>query len=125
MEVIHSHCLKIVKPCEHELTAIGTPWLNSGMGKKKHELPESEVQAIARRLRDTRLAMGISQAELCRLTGIKPNTYNQWEQANGAPDRLYARLLRKNLGWTLDWIYEGDPSGLPHKLALRLGVGAA
>lgn len=96
--------------------------MNLDMAKKGHAAPPvGEVQAIARRLRAAREAMNIDQAELCRRTGIKPNTYNQWEMAKGAPSRLEARKLKRTLGWTLDYIFEDDPSGLPHSIARNLG----
>lgn len=95
------------------------------MAKKGHGKPaQSEVQAIAARLRAARAAMGIDQAELCRRTGIKPNTYNQWEQEKGAPSRLEARKLKKALGWTLDYVFEGDPAGMPGYIAVKLGAVA-
>lgn len=97
-----------------------------GMSKKGHARPTAtEVQAIAARLRAARAAMGIDQAELCRRTGIQPNTYNQWEQAVGAPSRLQARRLKKALSWTLDYIYENDPSGMPHSIAAKLPTEVA
>lgn len=88
--------------------------------KKKRSPPQSEIDAIAERLRVTREALGLSPAELCRLTGIKPNTYSQWEKGRGRPRLDEARLLRRNLGYTLDWIYEGDRAGLPHSIAAKI-----
>lgn len=82
--------------------------------------PKSQVEAIALRLRVARAALDISQAELCRRTGIAPNTYNQWEKAKGAPDIWQAILLAKALGYTLDYIYRGDESGLPIRIAGNL-----
>ena len=78
------------------------------------------VEAIAERLRRTRQAQGLSQTELCRRTTIATNTYNQWEQAKGRPELDKAVLLCDALGYTLDWIYLGDESGLPHSLAVKL-----
>jgi ribosome-binding protein aMBF1 (putative translation factor) len=117
----YSWGLKFVKRLEPELTGVIPACLNRAMAKKGHARPtETEVQAIARRLLAARAAMGIDQAELCRRSGIKPNTYNQWEQAVGAPSRLEARKLKKALGWTLDYIYENDPTGMPHGIAMKL-----
>lgn len=79
--------------------------------------PQAEVDQIAARLILSRKALNITAAELCRMTGIKPNTYSQWENAKGRPRLDEAKLLRRTLGYTLDWIYEGDRSGLPMKLA--------
>lgn len=123
---LYSSRLNYVKPLESEQTRLIPMCLNLGMGKKGHARPtESEVEAIAGRLRAARAAMGIDQAELCRRSGIRPNTYNQWEKAGGAPSRLEARKLKRALGWTLDYIYENDPSGLPHSIAVNLPTGEA
>lgn len=114
--------MNYVKRLEPELTALLPLCLNLGMGKKGHARPsQTEVEAIAARLREARAAMGIDQAELCRRTGIRPNTYNQWETEVGAPSRLEARKLKRALGWTLDYIYENDPAGMPHGIAVKLG----
>lgn len=126
MDGDYSCGMKFVKRHEPELTLAHRACLNLAMSKKGHAKPtESEVQAIARRLLAARRAMGIDQAELCRRSGVKPNTYNQWEQAKGAPSRLEARKLKKALGWTLDYIYEDDPSGLPNSIAINLRGAAA
>ena len=93
--------------------------------KKDSAPPQSEVDQIAVRLRLSREALGIKPAELCRITGIKPNTYSQWEAAKGRPRLDEARLLRRHFGITLDWIYEGDPSGLPHSLTSKMAENGA
>jgi transcriptional regulator with XRE-family HTH domain len=73
--------------------------------------------AIAQRLIATRRALGYSQAELCRRTGIAPNTYNQYEKARNRPDWENANRLCDGLGITLDWIFRGDPSSVSNKQA--------
>lgn len=126
MDAVYSSPMKSVKRLEHELTALLPLCLTLRMGNKGHGRPsQTEVQAIAARLREARAAMGIDQAELCRRTGIRPNTYNQWEQAKGAPSRLQARMLKRTIGWTLDYIYENDPTGMPHGIAVKLGKETA
>jgi len=82
--------------------------------------PKSELEVIAARLKAARLALKISPAELCRLTGIAANTYSQWESAKGRPSLDQAKLLCSNLGYTLDWIYLGDASTLPLRIAQNL-----
>lgn len=102
------------------------PCLNLLMAKRGHGRPtETEVQAIARRLKAARVAMEIDQATLCARTGIKKTTYNNWELALGAPSRLEARKLKKHLGWTLDYIFEDDLAGMPHAIAVKLHEEAA
>jgi len=78
------------------------------------------VRAIAERLLKTQHALGLNQRQLCARAGIATNTYNQWVKAKGRPDLDEAFKLCDAFGLTLDWIYFGDPSGLPHALAIKL-----
>jgi len=77
----------------------------------------TSVEQIALRLRVTREALGLSQVELCRRSGLATNTYNQWEKGKGRPDLDGAIAYSKAFRIPLDWIYLGDPSGLPHSVA--------
>ena len=86
----------------------------------KPKPPQSQVDQIAARLIASREALGLSQADLCRRAGIARNTYNQWETAKGPPRIDQAMKLCDALGYTLDWIYRGDPSGLPYQMASSL-----
>ena len=82
--------------------------------------PQSEVDQIAYRLTISREALGLKPADLCRRAKIQPNAYSQYENGKGRPSLDAARALRRTFGYTLDWIYEGDPSGLPHSLAAKI-----
>jgi transcriptional regulator with XRE-family HTH domain len=84
-----------------------------------HENPTS-VLSIAGRLTALREELGLNQAEICRLTGVEPNTWNQWEKAKGRPELDKALLVCGATGVTLDWIYRGNPAGLPYDLAQKL-----
>jgi transcriptional regulator with XRE-family HTH domain len=76
------------------------------------------LEAIAERLRMTREALGVrKQKEFAERAQISPNTYNQWEKGRVYPDLQYAIRLCDEYGITLDWIYLGDPSGLPYHIA--------
>ena len=88
-------------------------------------VPRSQIEEIAARLLAAREALGIGPAELCRRTGISPNTYSQWESAKGRPSLDEAMKLCRVLGYTLDWIYLGNPSGLPDRIASSLPAIAA
>jgi len=82
-----------------------------------------EIEEIADRLRLTREALGLTMAELCRLTGIGTTTYANWESGRtGRPGLGEAKVLRKVLGYSLDWIYEGDRSGLPMRLVIAIAA---
>jgi transcriptional regulator with XRE-family HTH domain len=78
------------------------------------------LPAIAHRLRATREALGLSQAEFCRRAGIATNTYNQYERAKGRPELDKAMAICEAFHLTLDWIYRGDASQIPHALARSL-----
>lgn len=78
------------------------------------------VAAIATRLAMTREALELSQAEVSRRTGIKPNTYNQYEMAKGRPNIDHANKLCDGLNITLDWVYRGDQGGLPAQILDKL-----
>lgn len=115
--------MNFVKPLEPELTS-GPPCAPMApMGKKAAHT--RQLEAIAERLRASQDAMGLKAVEVCRLTGIKPNTYSQWLNAKGRPRLDEAMLLCDQFGYTLDWIYFGDPAGLPYALASKMGLPAA
>ena len=75
------------------------------------------LDAIAARLRATREAFGLGQNEFARRAGIASNTYNQYEQAKNLPRLDFANQICDTYGITLDWIYRGDRSGLPMRIA--------
>lgn len=77
---------------------------------------------IAKRLRATRDALDLSQVALCKAAGIKQSTYNQWERGKGRPCLDDAIKLCDALALTLDWIYFGDASGLPLRIASKIAV---
>ncbi len=83
------------------------------------------VDAIAARLRRTREALALRPSEFADRARIARNTYSQWESAKGRPRIDEAMQLCDTYGVTLDWIYLGDPSGLPHRLAQALAGAAA
>lgn len=112
--------MNFVKPLEPELTLGGARAFLGGMGKKARDT--RQVEAIAERLQRSQAALGLKAAEICRLTGIRPNTYSQWLNAKGRPRLDEAMLLCDHFGYTLDWIYFGDPSALPYSLASQLGL---
>ena len=74
-------------------------------------------EAVATRLRATREAFGLGQNEFARRAGIASNTYNQYEQAKNLIRLDFANQICDTYGVTLDWIYRGDPSGLPVRIA--------
>lgn len=78
------------------------------------------IDAIAARLEATRRVLDLSQTQLCLRAGLATNTYNQWERGKGRPQLDEAMKLCDTFGLTLDWIYRGDPSGLPYSIASEI-----
>jgi transcriptional regulator with XRE-family HTH domain len=90
--------------------------------------PESK-EAVARRMRLTRMALGLTQAEICRQTGIEQQVWNNSESADRphrtgtnrlsveAAVKLY-RTYQKHIDF--NWIYLGDKSGLSAEMATRI-----
>jgi DNA-binding XRE family transcriptional regulator len=85
-------------------------WCDVPMNTEPHT---RSLEAIAARLRATREAFALGQNEFARRAGIASNTYNQYEQAKNLPRLDLANQICDTFGVTLDWIYRGDPSGLP------------
>jgi transcriptional regulator with XRE-family HTH domain len=71
---------------------------------------------IARRLDALMQALEMNQTAFAAMTGIQQSALNNYL---GAKRRLWidqAMKIRAKTGVTLDWIYEGDRSGLPARL---------
>lgn len=120
---VNSYGLNKVKWLEPELTVDNLLWFNPAMARPSPR----NVQEIAKRLLRTREALELKKADLCRLAGIAPNTYNQWEPiegrpAKGRPNLDQAQRLCDTFGYTLDWIYRGNPVGLPYKIIAKLAL---
>lgn len=78
--------------------------------------PDTEptsVEDVAERLRTTREAMGWTQAELCRRTGISLQTWNNAETGDNRISVDQAIKLCRSTGVSLDWIYRGIRVLLP------------
>jgi len=73
----------------------------------------SELVEIGNRLKTARIALGLSQKELCDALDVKPATWNHWETGKRIPDPLVMKDLYLLRGITLGWIYAGDPKWLP------------
>ena len=77
--------------------------------------------AIGHRLKQLRLALGnLSQADVCRAIDVIPSRWNQYETGDRKITDDVAARLRQRYGVTRDWIYDGDPSGLPVRFADKL-----
>jgi DNA-binding XRE family transcriptional regulator len=85
-------------------------------------LPNPETkQAIANRLEIARLAVGYSTQQAFAATiGVSPQKWNNYASARDRISLDIALDLCRKHRLTLDWIYRGDPSGLPVALARRI-----
>ena len=83
-------------------------------GKKDNGRTRAE---IGKRLTLARAVIGGNQEDFADKAGIAQNTYNQYERGKKRPSVDNAMKLCDAYLLTLDWIYMGDPSGLPYRLA--------
>ena len=84
------------------------------------------VKDIKKRLEMTRNALGVTDAELCRETGIKPNAWSQFLSPKNKRRITVdaAFLLKDRYGVTLEWIYDGDLASLPGRLSVKIPKAA-
>lgn len=75
---------------------------------------------IGRRLHLTRRVLNLSQTELTERARISRTAYVQYEGGSIRPSLETAIALHRTYRLTLDWIYLGDPSGLPYHLAAAI-----
>lgn len=77
--------------------------------------------ACGERLKQTRLALGFTRMRrLAEITGESEDTLGSWERGRTLVPPPFVQKLRNLYGVTADWVYYGDPRGLPHDLALKL-----
>lgn len=69
-----------------------------------------------RRLRLTREALGLEQQEFGAEAGLSQPRYNAYENGKRKITLEAATLLCARYSMTLDWIFRGDPSGLPGRM---------
>ena len=95
------------------------PTLKTSIAMARKRQPDSRND-IGDRLRLTREALGLSQAELCRRVGFSPAAWNNAETGDNRIGIDNAIELCKATGVTLDWIFLGHRGGLPQKLAVDI-----
>jgi DNA-binding XRE family transcriptional regulator len=86
-------------------------------------LDPRSLEAIGQRLLLSREALGYGdrrQSAFAREISIDPPRYNNWERGNARISIDGAIALCGRFGLTLDWIYLGDRSGLPARIAEQL-----
>lgn len=73
----------------------------------------TSVEEVAARLKLTREALKLSQAALCRQTGISTQSWNNAETADNRISVDEAMKFCRATGVTLDWVFRGNRSLLP------------
>lgn len=86
-------------------------------------MPE-QLKALAKRLRMTREALGLSAADLCKLIDCAPNRWSQYESGKRPITVPVAIAMCDEFGLSLDWIYRADPAKIPHELRLKMRQAA-
>ena len=76
-----------------------------------------ELIGMGRRLRQVRKFLALNQADFGNLIDVGQNTLSSWESGERMIQPKALIKLNKLHRVSLDWIYLGDPSGLPHRLA--------
>ncbi len=75
---------------------------------------------IAMRLDALMRTLGKKQVEFATLVGISQPALNNYLKGLRRPDIDVAIAIQTRTGVTLDWLYLGDRSGLPVRLASEL-----
>jgi transcriptional regulator with XRE-family HTH domain len=72
-------------------------------------MKDTFYRAVGRRLRITRLALNLSEAEAAAASGVTLRTYRKWE-ASYRRKNSHARLMAfcEKYDVSLDWLYFGD-----------------
>lgn len=71
------------------------------------EQPVYSLVSVSRRLRQAREALGLTQSQLCRLTGINPQVWNNAETGDNMLSIANAIRLYEKTGIHLHWIFYG------------------
>jgi transcriptional regulator with XRE-family HTH domain len=98
----------------------GEPTLKVEAAVRKGVLVIRTTEHIATRLRHTRQAFGVNQREFANRVNLKPNRYSQYETGARPLTIEAAHRICDEYGVTLDWLYRGDRSRLPHHLAIEI-----
>lgn len=77
---------------------------------------------IGERLRITREALGLTGTEFAKDAGVLQNGYSQYETGIRRLTLPAANRLCERHGLTMDWLFRGDVSTLPHVLASKIAA---
>ena len=83
-------------------------------------LAEAEETAAVAERSGRLLMLGMNQTAFAQFIGTTQAAVSQYERGIRRPQLDVALTIRAKTGVTLDWLYEGDRSGLPLHLAAKL-----
>jgi transcriptional regulator with XRE-family HTH domain len=86
----------------------------------KRDDPQTGTKAVGERLTRLRESYDMTPAEFCRWTGFGQQAWSNYERGYRLIRLDQALRLGQVTGASLDWIYRGDASGLPFRLASKL-----
>lgn len=78
------------------------------MGKRKHAL--SEQRAVGKRIREARIASGVSAEEVAKAALITRNHYYVLERGAAMPSSPTLRRIARSIGVSIDWLLTGEES---------------
>ena len=78
------------------------------------------MEAVCGRLVDLRLALGLKQKDIAGRAGLSTTQWANYEKLSRMPNVQDMVRLADEVGASLDYIYRGLASALPHDLALKL-----
>jgi transcriptional regulator with XRE-family HTH domain len=77
-------------------------------------------ESIGARLRWSRKTLGFNQADWCRLVGIVPQAWNNYERELRVISINQSLKVCETTELSLDWIYRGVTTGLPKTFAEKI-----
>lgn len=83
------------------------------------------VEEIADRLRQARAVTRFNQTEFAERVGLSQNRLSQYETAERPLTLDAAIAICEEFGFSLDWLYLGDGTMLPHGLWERVNTPRA
>lgn len=72
---------------------------------------------VGDRLRTSIEALDLSQAEVARAFGVSPSNLGNWLRGDAYPNPLFVKQFCDRYGINADYLYRGEVSALPVKLA--------
>ena len=79
--------------------------------------PRQHKMNVGDRLRTSIEALNLSQAEVARAFGVSPSNLGNWLRGDAYPNPLFVKQFCDRYGVNADYLYRGEVSALPVKLA--------